>query len=338
VNAGSMGATCPAVAPDGTIYMMISRDLVALNSDGTSRRKLASSGKETSPVVGPDGTVYLNVDRGILALNPDGTTRWLDTLSTYHLHSPALGPDGTIYACDGDTAVALNPDGSEKWRVPLAGEVFGSPAIGTDSTICYVTHTTDAACALHPDGSPVWTTVIGDPDWVSADAHGRFWVVGDDMTLVDSTGSAILQVINMPSLQGPAVVRSNGDVVVTGQSQLLAVHPDGVWVHVLGEWRPGLAVAVDAGGDVFVGSSMGYDWPYQSEYSIVCLDSGFNRKWSIQDLGSMSAAPGVGPDGTVYIGTDRGYLYALKGGPLPVDAPWPKFGHDSRNTGCAAGH
>jgi outer membrane protein assembly factor BamB len=73
-------------------------------------------------------------------------------------------------------------------------------------------------------------------------------------------------------------------------------------------------------------------------FAILCLDGNLTSKWSLEADTEVLSTPGIGPDGTVYVGSTGGYLYAIKGKPLAVDAPWPKFGYESRNSGCAAGH
>ncbi len=42
----------------------------------------------------------------------------------------------------------------------------------------------------------------------------------------------------------------------------------------------------------------------------------------------------MGSDGTIYVGSGDGKLYAIEGnsGGL-ADSPWPKFGKNNRNTG-----
>jgi outer membrane protein assembly factor BamB len=97
-----------------------------------------------------------------------------------------------------------------------------------------------------------------------------------------------------------------------------------------------MSVLVDAAGHGFAGAdTSGSEW---YDYAIVLFDSTVEGHRTIPVDDEIPGAPGVSPDGTVYIGTRDGYLYALRGAPGLADTPWPKYGHDSRNTSCAAGH
>ena len=63
-------------------------------------------------------------------------------------------------------------------------------------------------------------------------------------------------------------------------------------------------------------------------------------KWCLQtDDAFAHSSPAIGPDGTIYIGSDDddGYLYAIQGSAPLADSPWPKFHHDNQNTGRAGG-
>ena len=45
----------------------------------------------------------------------------------------------------------------------------------------------------------------------------------------------------------------------------------------------------------------------------------------------------LGPDGTVYFGSDSNGFYALRGTSPLANSSWPKFHHDLRNTGRVGG-
>ena len=319
---GMVGSTCPAVGPDGSVYIVSDRGLVALSPDGAQKWVHDAYVIDCAPVVADDGTVYLTGNAGLLAVNPDGTTKWARVLSSF-LTLPALGPDGTIYAADCDTAVAVRPDGSLAWRASLPAYACATPVVGSDGTICYITHQvvvddTEAVCALAPDGSRKWAVALSDPEWVSACASGEFCVTGSG-TYADAQ----------------AIVKADGEILLPGSQGLIVVHPDRSVAHVSQPWDPAMSLVVDDYGDAIMSANSDY-WNADSS-AVVCLDSSLHEKWHLPVDSRFSSAPGCGTDGTVYVGTEGGYLYAVKGRPLAADAPWPKFGHDSRNTGCAAG-
>src|SRR5689334_15014636 len=74
----------------------------------------------SAPALAPDGTIYLVSDAGLCAVTNNGvvaSNRWC--FPAGGLSSPAIGSDGTIYIVGGNGDLdAINPDGSEKWAYP----------------------------------------------------------------------------------------------------------------------------------------------------------------------------------------------------------------------------
>ena len=59
------------------------------------------------------------------------------------------------------------------------------------------------------------------------------------------------------------------------------------------------------------------------------------KLWEFQTGGYVSSCPAIGADGTVYVGSDDGKVYALCSSSVGglARSPWPKFRHDAQNTG-----
>jgi len=60
-------------------------------------------------------------------------------------------------------------------------------------------------------------------------------------------------------------------------------------------------------------------------------------KWSYPTDCDIYSSPAIGPDSTIYFGGHDGYLYAIQGSGQLANTPWPKFRHDSKNTGRFSG-
>jgi outer membrane protein assembly factor BamB len=124
------------------------------------------------PAIAADGTIYVvNYNSKVFAFNPDLTVKWPKTLSpsTRILASPALAPDGTIYVGTRDTykLYALNPgDGAQKWPPFTTGyEITSSPLVGSDGII-YVGSCDSKVYALDPaTGAKLWDYPAGN--WIN---------------------------------------------------------------------------------------------------------------------------------------------------------------------------
>ena len=329
-----MGRTCAAVGPDRTVYVPTYQGLFAIRPDGTTKWSYTEFDHDKMPVVAADGTIYVPNDCYLAALNPDGTVRWRDTFSYYQL-PPAVGVDGTIYSSNCDTALAIQPDGGVRWSAQLPGDAHGSPVVGSDGTVCYMVRGESAGvCAFDQSGLRRWAASAPYLEWLSAGDSGRFFGVGAQLSSIGADGS-VLWTRQGANYQGEAVLDAGRRLFVPGEEALVVMDAlsgeEKAWPYHL---QVQLAVLIRSDGDIVV-PCLEEEWNEGAQ--IVCLDSSLKARWVLDIDSDPMTAPGVAPDGTVYIGTSQGFLYAIKGAPLATDAPWPKFAHDSRNTGCAAG-
>lgn len=149
----SWSDSTPAVAADGTAYLLRTSDAVGVQ-EPNQRLVAVKDGKELwhfdlegdytgNPqiLVSADGTLYVTgvtkerpwfgdpKDRAsVLAFAPDGTlkargdvTRW----PSYVGSGLSQGPDGTLYACHGDqNLTAFTPDLQEKWTYRVEDRVI----------------------------------------------------------------------------------------------------------------------------------------------------------------------------------------------------------------------
>jgi hypothetical protein len=58
--------------------------------------------------------------------------------------------------------------------------------------------------------------------------------------------------------------------------------------------------------------------------------------WEFETGGEVCSSPAIGPDGTVYVGSDDNKLYAIKTDSLGLaKSPWPMRGQNPLHTGRA---
>jgi len=70
-----------------------------------------------------------------------------------------------------------------------------------------------------------------------------------------------------------------------------------------------------------------------SDRKLYAIDSNGNSKWAFATGSYINSSPTIGSDGTVYVGSYDGKLYAINGSGTLASAPWPKFHLNLLNTG-----
>jgi uncharacterized delta-60 repeat protein len=266
-----------------------------------------------SPALASNGQIIIGgQDGNIYAINPAGTTAWQVTLhADWIVSSPSISSSGNIYVCIGDKAdpavngqlVALNSSGSVLWRYPSVTPsvpAYSTPTIGSDGTI-YFGANDNKVYAINSNGTLKWSfttgNIVGSSPALSCD--GVLYVGGFDKKLyaLDASSGALnwqfsvgFPIASSPAigLDGNIYVGNIGFPAETG--------------HIAGE-----VIAVPSTGpiNVTVGNPNG------------------EALWRFADplFGYFDSSPTIGPDGTVYCGTDwTGTLFALD--PRTGKAKW----------------
>ncbi len=317
--------TSPAIGSDGTIYVGGDQGdgsnskgiLYAINPSGRLKWSvtilpLAGYGAYptiSSPTVGPDGTIYVSaMGVFVVAIRPDGTLKWELAAGALVLDSPAVAPDGTVYVGidDPDPAglcfqclEALYPNGTVKWGALGYDPGYSSPAIGSDGTI-YI-----SGGAFNSDGTIKWlygsflSPSIGPDGTIYGSGDGGLYANSPDGTLqwrfpidrnsVSCTRGACVYVF---AQQSSTAVGSNGIVYFgSAVSRSESCGCPGILIGT------GSVYAVNPNGTLA--------WKFQTG-SVVrsCGPNPCEPIFAISD-------PAIGSDGTIYVGSSDGNLYAI---------------------------
>ncbi len=173
----------PTIGTDGTIYVVISRDLsgdlLAINSNGTLKMYLNSFDiplyPYTAPAIDTNGILYGTQLAGIeSATDPDGTPEWRSAPrgELFGLASPpAIGTSGCTYfsvyggGIEYSSLLSINSNGDEQWNYydsDITETTLTAPAIGPDGTIYFGT-ASGLFYAINPDGTLKWIYVTFVP-------------------------------------------------------------------------------------------------------------------------------------------------------------------------------
>lgn len=235
----------------------------------------------TTPAIGPEGTVYFKsaYEDRLYAIDPvTGIKRW-QVDGVYQFVSPSVGRNGVVHA--GNAAFA-GATGARLWSFSAQDAITTTHALGPDGTV-YVGSLDKELYAL------------------AGNTGSRKWSFGTSGMVV-----------------GSAAISPDGSVLVGSQDGKLYCLDSGAgklrWsLPTTGPIRS--SVGIGANGTAYVaadgGVLFGVDIATGAkrwETPIPGYGTGF-----VEYYGDTTASPVVGPDGTVYLGSDTGRFYALDG-------------------------
>lgn len=284
-----------------------------------------------APTIGPEGNLYITTGQGpgtshLHVFNRDGTMLWETPPQTSFADfdsgaigsAPLIDIDGDVYVGDADQFWAFHPNGTVKWVVPFPTFGFGFvTAIFTpDGFVGGITsagqvlfyHREDGSLAvpmfdlpggLGPPGPDIppglWAGGLIDPSIIAAIAHAFFGFeveVANTPSVDTRTGRIFITGSgaepNQGALYGLDIVDGTIGLafaapMVGGSGTSPALSPDGTLVYAVGGDR--VLTAFDTRSGVV--------------------------SWSTADV-SSAAAPAVGPEGSVYVGSGAN-LIAMDG-------------------------
>lgn len=234
---------------------------------------------EAGIAIGEDGTIYLSTNEGLQAVEAQGNVRW--SLPARLATSPAIDEDGRIYLGSKDGLIAVDHAGNVLWSTPIKGSSKSAPAIGPNGTI-YVVGLGGTLFAVDPTGKIAWMSAVP----ASAPA------IGLDGTIY--FGSV--------------------------DRHLYALNPDGSERWRFGTGGPVRSPSIGADGTIYFANDRVEapgSFTRLSDARMYALNPDGTERWSAGVEGGVHAAPAIGVDGSVYLGTTntegRIYVFASDG-------------------------
>jgi outer membrane protein assembly factor BamB len=329
LSTGTTSLTCPAVAPDGTIYFgTFTGRFWAVWPDG-ARKWVFRAGLEikSSPAIGTDGTVYFGCrDRKCYALRPDGKLKWEFSTGGWVDSSPALASDGMICFGSWDrTFYALSPDGKQRWQFATAGPIVSSPAISRNGTIYFGSHD-NKFYALGSDGQRKWEYSAGGPI-ISSPAINQeqgiyFTSVDGFCYALDFDGTLKWKLRTGGITESSPVIAPGGAIYVAVNKQVWGITPLGVK-----KWEATVDDFILPTPLILANSTICFESGWGVMFNMG-LEEGFN--WKFVPVGRNS--PAVAANGEIYV-SDATHFTAIRSKVPLAQSPWPKFHGNPRNTG-----
>lgn len=291
--------TSPAVGPDGAVYVGSDADRLVAVDPATGRERwrfvttqppdkgdVNEDGRwdvDTSPLVAADGTILFGCHTFLFALRRDGTLGWRFPAGTGRrkiFSSPALGRDGTIYfGTQGREFFALSPEGKALWSLGTGGDNDGTPAVGDDDTIFFGSDDGKLR-AVAPGGALRWVADLGGPIRTPV-------AVGSDGTVLASAYGSVPFLAALDARTGAERWRF---AIEPGEGSYYGIQSGAL---------------IDAEGYVYFGGR---------DHFVYCLAPGGKLLWRHETGNQVDSGPVLGPDGTLYVGSDDGDLYAFRAG------------------------
>ena len=277
----------------------------------------------------------------VYAVNADGSLKWEfprpgDTAIGPITSSPAFGVGNTLFVTTDDGVLyALTLDGALKWKAELASTTDGplapSPLVNASTVITSAAN--GVILALNPDGTFHWrvdalstspddgfanSLAVGNP----AETPTPTPTIGTPPPQVSGTATPTLTPVPFTALMAVVAVRRSGSITLFDANTGKPLPISATLPEIAGPVESSPALSAD--GIVVVGDHDGKlhamntvtgkelteaNWPV--ELIPVITPTPNETPLPAPTPQPIRSSPSVGDDGTVYVGSDDGRLYAV---------------------------
>ena len=271
-----------------------------------------------APVIGGDGTVYIgSADTNFYAINADGKEKWRFPTGEIIDSTALLGDDGTLYVASGDgNLYALGPDGKEKWRRPSPGAsgfiTWWEGQVAMSPAGNLVLGNDDFHLySVARDGTLQWGFKTGDQVWSSPG-------FAPDGTIFFGSNDLSLRALDATgalkaqwSTLGPVT----SSPAVSDDGHLVVVGSFDGYVYGVDPAKTDAPAWTFPARDHIYGSAAigadGTSYIGSADGTLYALHPDGTLKWAFDTLDPIRSSPAVDGDGNVYFGASDGLLYAI---------------------------
>lgn|GEM_PF-3485590 len=297
--------------------------LYSISPDGTERWKYSSdlSMLRSSPVIRSNKEILMNVGHELNSIDPNTgipTKKIADISSGLFFVEPVIDSNGVIYtfSAAGPSLVAYNPDGTIKWSKQLALKNFSQISLSADGTLYFYNNgKLNAYNSLN--GDMKWEySIMYDPNHKSAptiDSSGNVYIVDNVGTIsaINPNGSVKWQYLTEKLSNSSTrdtidpFVGLDGTIYASnGYRNLYALDQNGSLKWTFNTTAPVSSSIIDKNNKIYI--SVGKN--------VISLDSNGNQLWAIEtDIAVMGSSLSIAEDGTIYVVTGVGKIFAIGG-------------------------
>lgn len=306
-NTSSSILGSPVIGADGTVYFGAQNGtFYAVDSNGNQKWTYAT-GYEivSSPAIGADGTVYAtSKDGNLYAFNQNGSLKWMFVSGNMIEASPVIGADGSIYVgCTDGSLFSIDTNGESQWKYATAG-ITVSLMVGNDGCI-YACSRDGFLYCIKPNGTLKWQCKLeANPSSPAIDKEGNIYIcAGSSLYVVSSKGNIRFdhKLAQSSEIKSSVALGADGCVYV-GADMLYRFTPGSA-----NNWRCDIyncsALVLGANGTIFAASN------YVSGVLYAVNREG-TKIWQYP-VSSVEGAPAIGRDGSIFVCSRDGKLYAI---------------------------
>jgi outer membrane protein assembly factor BamB len=313
-TAGDQVYSSPALGSNGVLYFgSLDGKVYAVDAKSGQQRWQYTTGGQVwcSPALGSDNTVYIgSEDRKVYAFDGEtGAVKWSYTTGGIIHGSAAIATDGTVYVGSTDRVLYAfdGQTGAVQWSFTAGDQFdFSSPIVGGDGTVFIVSE--DGTLHALGHGNPPTLTASASPTTAAVNGTVNF----DATATVIDAGSSIVR------YEWDFETDGRYDYTSTTTAQTTHAYPAlGTYTATLRVTdNRGLQATATVQVTVVASGLANTPWPkWHGNELNVGQGQGQGatgaKRWEFTTSDGIWASACLGADGTVYLGSHNGRMYAL---------------------------